>query len=162
MVRFSATIAAGIALASMLATVSAAVLSSRATEGELAFTKCNPSAQYPISARSIRVSPSPPAFGGPIKITAVGDLASAIAQGARAVVNAKIGPFSLKREIDVCAESAESGLPCPIAPGPDKAISVTDTLPSLPIHNQNVGLTVNIYNADNTVLLCVNANIFVV
>jgi hypothetical protein len=150
-----------IALTYALSTVSAAAISKR-SEAEVPFSKCSASANYPITVHSIRVNPSPPQFGAPVSVTAVGDLATTINQGAKAVITAKIGLIPITSEFDLCAETAKDGLPCPIAPGNNTQIKISTELPDLIFSNVNVDLRVNLVNADNSVLTCLKTVLRVV
>ncbi|RKP09379.1 MD-2-related lipid-recognition domain-containing protein [Thamnocephalis sphaerospora] len=152
--RTSVVFLAGLALA-------ASQVTAQSSAGDLEFTGCNPGAQYPLSVHSIRVSPSPPKFGAPVKVTAVGDLSSTVSQGARAIITAKLGPFTQSREFNICSGSANSKLACPIAPGSNKRISITADLPDIPLRDENVELNVQLVNSDETTLVCLNTNVVI-
>jgi hypothetical protein len=149
------------ALLALVASASGAALVARAP-APLAFTKCNPNANYAITAHSIAMDPTPARFGRDVTLIATGDLSTTIYQGAKVKVDARVGPFVIPRELDICEESAKDGLPCPIAPANNISIKASTEMPEWPISNIPVELTANLYNADGSLLSCFKANIVVV
>ncbi|RKP07502.1 hypothetical protein THASP1DRAFT_24362 [Thamnocephalis sphaerospora] len=156
MVRFTAFLAAGLALAGMVTTVLTVSAQSVDTSVQLAFTKCDPTAQYPISVRSIQANLPLQRLDVAISVTAVSDVTAVILPGARATISTWAGPVTVRSEIDVCTEAS---LSCPISLVAGKEISLALSLPRVIIQGRSGISSVNIINADNSVLFCFNTNV---
>jgi hypothetical protein len=127
-----------------------------ATEADtIPYTLC-PGVPSVIAVKKLSYDPNPPRINKPLTVIASGDLSTTITQGAKMVVTAKLGVLTVAvQTYDICAESAKSGIPCPIAPGLHDLKSMVEMPAGVQVPPfVTINIQARAYNGDGSGLFC--------
>jgi len=142
-------------LASVLAFATAAPRPQGATSGPVSFTLC-PNFATVTTISSLSYSPFPPKVGQSLAVTASGSSPVAVTQGAKVVVTASLGGSPVASQtIDMCAQGAAIGMPCPVAAGAHSFTNVVPLPDNVPPF-VDIAVHAEAYNGDGSPLFCVD------
>jgi len=127
------------------------------TGTDVQYTHCQGSKSV-IDVKKLRYEPFPPKINQPLTVIASGDLSTVVTHGARLVVTAKLGQLPVATQVyDVCAESAKSGLNCPITVGNHDLRNVIEFPPGIKVPPfVTINIKAEAFNGDGTALFCLD------
>jgi hypothetical protein len=153
--RFTSALIAACAL--VAATTSSPAATTPASSGDVTFSFC-PNVSSTIAVKKLRYEPFPPKIKEPLTVIASGALSTTVTQGARMIVTAKLGTMVVATQLfDICAESAKSGLNCPIPPGNHDLKSAVDMPKGIQVPPfVTIAIKAEAFNGDGSKLFCVD------
>jgi hypothetical protein len=142
-------------LASVLAFATALPRPQDSTSGPVSFTLC-PNFNTVTQINQLSYSPFPPKVGQPLAVTADGSSPVTVTQGAKVVVTASLGGNPVASQtIDMCAEGAKVGMPCPVTAGVHKFTNVMPLPDNVPPF-VDIAVHAEAFNGDGSPLFCVD------
>jgi len=136
----------------------ASFLANRPDGSGVQFSSCSVPGST-ITVNSLDFSPNPPSLQNPVSIIASATLTKTLEQGATLEVVGTLGSMEVYRgSYDMCAESAKSGVMCPIPVG-DNKLSTTVALPGNVPPFVGIDIVATAKNADGSDLFCLKTQL---